>query len=86
MASLLPGSHAANCQLPAGETMVLTLADRQLLGGERGDHLREDEGDDELENVLKVCVDIPSYPCHIGAVRRPQGVCRVALACCLCLI
>lgn len=43
--------HSAD-DLAEGETMVLTLADRKLLG-ERGQTLRDEE-DDELENVLKV--------------------------------
>ena len=43
--------HTAD-ELQEGETMILTLADKNILD-EKGDL---SEGEDELENVLAVCI------------------------------
>lgn len=50
-------------ELGEGETMVLTLADRRMLD-ERGRNYAEDAEEDELENVLKVCL------CHLCVMIR----------------
>ncbi len=66
-------------ELNEGETMILTLADRNILD-EGGDL---DEGADELENVLAVSFWAGSQVLHI---RRTLGRSRDLLAQGVCLL